>query len=144
MPDLMPVNINPLAAGARQAAEAGRLADQALSAAEAKRDAEIWKAAEGFERLFLGMMLKQMRETTMEEEDSIFNTNATKTYQAMMDDTFAEVGAQRRQFGIARMIHDHMAGKPAFGGNSPQVASSKIRQYQEVQESSAGSATVCP
>jgi Rod binding domain-containing protein len=79
----------------------------------AKRDADAWKAAEGFEEIFINSMLKQMRNTVFQSDDSLESSNAAQTYRSMLDEQFAKTGAQTHQFGLAKLIHDSIAGKSA-------------------------------
>lgn len=101
------------------------------SAADEK-DAAAWKVAEGFETLFLHSMLKQMRATTFESEDSIGSSHATRMYQSMFDEKVAEVGGRARQFGIARMLHDHLVRKPAISDFFAIEKTSNFRRYEEL------------
>ncbi|MCL4235216.1 MAG: rod-binding protein [Deltaproteobacteria bacterium] len=97
-----------------------------------EKEAAAWKVAEGFESLFLHSMLKQMRATTFETEDSIGSSHATRMYQSMFDERVAEVGGRAHQFGIARMLHDHLVRKPAISDFSAMEKTSKFRRYEEL------------
>ncbi|MCB9478826.1 MAG: rod-binding protein [Deltaproteobacteria bacterium] len=91
----------------RAAQEASLLAEQ-TGKIDPQRDEELWGAAEGFEKIFLQSMLKQMRETVMQDENSIDSSNASKVYTGLLDEQFAETGSGAHRFGIAKMVHDSM------------------------------------
>lgn len=103
-----------------------------VPSAAKEKDEAAWKVAEGFESLFLHAMLKQMRATTFESEDSIATSHATRMYQSMFDEKVAEVGGRARQFGIARMLHDHLVRKPAIRDFSAIEKTSNFRRYEEL------------
>ena len=84
----------------------------------AQGDRELWRAAEGFEEIFLSQMMKQMRKTVFESEDSLDSSNASKIYRAMSDEQVARAAASRHQFGIARMIHDSLVGNLSIRQNA--------------------------
>jgi len=94
------------------------LSDDIKNAEGAEKDAEVWKAAEGFEEIFLLQMMKQMRKTVFESEDSLDSSNASKIYRAMSDEQVARAASRRHQFGIARMIHDSLVGNLSIRQNA--------------------------
>ena len=68
---------------------------------------EIKKIAEEFESLFLGIVLKSMRETV--NESGLFgNSNATKIYTSMLDDEYSKIIASNRHTGIAESIENFL------------------------------------
>ena len=99
-----------LAAGAAQFEEnrIQKIQGQLSAAKASKKDSEVWKAAEGFEEIFLTILMRQMRNTVFEAEDSLDSSNASKTYKEMFDDQIAKVGAKSHTFGLAKMIHDSL------------------------------------
>jgi peptidoglycan hydrolase FlgJ len=99
-----------MAAGAAQFEENRllKIQSQMSAAKDSKKDSEVWKAAEGFEEIFLTILMRQMRNTVFEAEDSLDSSNASKTYKEMFDDQIAKVGAKSHTFGLAKMIHDSM------------------------------------
>jgi Rod binding domain-containing protein len=67
----------------------------------------MWRVAEGFEAMFLDLMMSTMRKTV--DESSIFgNSNAMQIYRGMQDQYLAETISKGRQFGLSRLIFDWM------------------------------------
>ncbi|MCZ7587068.1 MAG: rod-binding protein [Deltaproteobacteria bacterium] len=105
--------------------EAGRAQKLAEGLSAASRDEEIWKAAEGFEQIFLHSMMKQMRDTTFTSEDSLDGSNASRVYRGLFDEEIARAGAARHQLGLAKMIHDSLVRDLAIKTKSEPQHSSK-------------------
>ncbi|MBZ0272064.1 rod-binding protein [bacterium] len=135
--------------GDSDAARAGRL----LSGAERARasDTEAWQVAEAFEELFLNSMLKQMRQSIPTSEDSLDGSNASRIYQSMFDEEIARVSADRRQFGLSRLVHDFlMKGPGAISENrqtsdetsNSAVSREKIQKLWAIGSQSADSRKV--
>jgi len=68
------------------------------------RDAELRKAAEGFEAIFIRQFLKSLRATL--PGGGLFGTGAEgEIYADMMDNAIAETASKRGAFGIADIIY---------------------------------------
>ena len=67
---------------------------------EAKREEKAYK---DFEKMFVHMMLKEMRKT-INETSLVEKSHATKMYEEMMDEALAEQMAQSGQMGIAAQL----------------------------------------
>jgi len=68
------------------------------------RDAELRKAAEGFEAIFIRQFLKSLRATL--PGDGLFGKGTEgEIYADMMDNAIAETVSKRGAFGIADMIY---------------------------------------
>lgn len=107
--------------GADNDAKAGSLARQvqALSGSDAEDD-RLWKVAEGFEEIFLNMMLKQMRKTTF-DSGLLGSGNDAKIYQEMFDSEVSRLVSERREFGLGKMVHDFLAGPKSVYENPGEV-----------------------
>lgn len=85
----------------------------------------IRAAAQQFEAVFLGMVLKTMRDAT--PQDGLFDSEQTKAYQQMLDQQLAQVLAAKGSTGLAAMIEKQLARgqataeKPADGAASSAV-----------------------
>lgn len=73
----------------------------------AQAKAQLRQVAEGFEGLFLQQMLKSGRAASF--QDTLFNSSATETTQALLDQTLAETSAGRAELGLAQAIYDQFA-----------------------------------
>jgi flagellar protein FlgJ len=83
---------------------------QALRASAAVGDkAGLRKAAQQFESLMIGMMLKNMRETKFsDEDDPMTSGEGTKLYRDLLDQQWATQLAKGRGLGFADMIVNSM------------------------------------
>ncbi len=91
-------------------------------------DEQLWKAAQGFEQIFLQSMMKQMRNTTFMAEDSLDSSNASQIYISMLDEEFTRIASEDRRFGIAKMIHGSLVKNLANSQLDPKGKTSKYRQ----------------
>ncbi len=89
--------------------------DQLKSQARHAPDKAIAGAAKQFEAMFLGMIMKSMREAT--PKDGLFDSEQTKIYTAMLDQQFAQQMASRGT-GLA----DTIARQLSRGGAAPEPA----------------------
>lgn len=69
--------------------------------------AQLRQVAQGFEGLFLQQMLKSGRAASF--QDTLLNSSATETTQALLDQTLAETSAGRAELGLAQAIYDQFA-----------------------------------
>lgn len=133
--------INPLDQTEKLAIDANSLND--LRRATGQNTPEsIKSAAKQFEALFVGMMLKSMRNAT--PQDGPMDTQQTKTFTAMLDQQLSQKIADRG-LGLAKMLEKQMlanfaptsAPQERNTALTPQVSS--ITQHaQEIQSSSPG------
>jgi flagellar protein FlgJ len=77
---------------------------------------EIRKVAEEFESLFLGIVLKSMRDT-VQDSGLLGNSNATKIYTSMLDDEYSKIIASNRHTGIAESIENFLKGQTKAEGH---------------------------
>ena len=93
-----------------------------------KNHTTVWIIPTGanVEREIPLQMMKQMRKTVFESEDSLDSSNASKIYRAMSDEHVARAAASRHQFGIARMIHDSLVGNLSIRQNAHSPKPSEI------------------
>ncbi|MCC7485362.1 MAG: flagellar assembly peptidoglycan hydrolase FlgJ [Burkholderiales bacterium] len=113
----------------------GRLAGEPAALerirARAKDDPEgaVRAAAREFEALFLGMLLKSMRETT--QQDTPFDSSHTRFYQSLLDQQYAQVLAARG-VGLAEMIARQLSGSAARpAAAAPAVGPAAAQPAQE-------------
>jgi len=108
-----------------------KIQDQLSAAKGSKNEGEIWKAAEGFEQIFLTILMRQMRLTVFETEDSLDSSNASKTYREMFDEQISRLGSKTHTFGLAKMIHDSLTRDLTIGKNKGVKMSSEKPMVQE-------------
>ncbi len=130
--------INGMIAGARISADSARammLKNKTVAESEAdvveddKADQKLWKAARGFEEIFIHNMLKEMRSTTFASEDSLDSSNASQIYISMLDEQISKIASEDGRFGLSKMIHDSLAKNLADSPNDPDGKTSNIRHY---------------
>lgn len=64
------------------------------------------QVAQQFESLFIGMMLKSMRDTL--PQDGLFSSDQTRLYTSMLDQQLAQKLSTSGQLGFARLIEQQM------------------------------------
>ncbi len=84
-----------------------QITEKLQSAYSEKDDAKLKEACQGFESLFLNMMLKEMRKTVPENESSY----AMGLYQEMLDEEIAETASQGKGIGIADAMYNQLSVK---------------------------------
>lgn len=80
----------------------------AAPAALTPEQAELRKAAEGFEAIMVRKMLETARAAKFTEETPLTG-GAMKQYEAMRDEHFADIAAKSGAFGFARSIEASLA-----------------------------------
>ena len=107
--------------------------------AKASRDASaaLEESAEQFESLFIHMMLKSMRTTSL--GDGLFDSDQTKFYQQMFDQQISVEMAKKRQVGIADMLVNQLSGQqPAqqqtkdMQGNDTKLDMERLRLHRPI------------
>lgn len=119
---IAPMDLSSVSQDAANSTKAETLNDRAkaiINNASGKSDEALWKVATGFEEIFLNMILKSMRKTTM-ESGLIGGGNESKIYKDMFDSEIAGLMAGRKDMGMSKMIHDYLAEK--MNGENPDNA----------------------
>ena len=75
------------------------------SAKNSKDNSELRDVAEQFESVFINMMLKTMRSTIPEGQGYIEKSNATQTYETMLDEEMSKNMAKGGGLGLSDMIY---------------------------------------
>lgn len=72
--------------------------------------ANLKKAGEKFEAVFISMMMKSMRQAKLTtDEDSLFDTKNMNTFRDMQDQRVAQGMAEHRPIGIGKALTDFLA-----------------------------------
>jgi len=87
--------------------------------AQGKKDdpAQVKKVAREFEAMFVGMMLKSMRETVGQDKLT-GGGRAEETFRAMLDQEYASEATKNGGIGLAKLLEKELAkngGTPAKG-----------------------------
>ena len=82
----------------------------------AKKNAEIRQLSEDFESLFLGMVLKSMRDS-VQKSGLIDGGNAENIYRSMLDDEYAKQMSSQHHTGLADQIADFLIGQNQVRGH---------------------------
>lgn len=75
-------------------------------------DAAAREVAEQFESIFVGMMMKSMRDAT--PKDGLFNSDQMEAYQEMFDKQLAVDLSAKGGLGLASMIEQQIAQRTAM------------------------------
>lgn len=88
----------------KQAADAAAAAQDAAGAGgkSEEKNAELRKAAESFEAIFLRQMIGTMRSAT--KGDTLLGSDAGNQFRDLMDARLADDMADKQSFGIAEMV----------------------------------------
>lgn len=79
---------------------------------------KIQQVAEGFESMFLSLLLKEMRNTLDESGGGLFASDQSDTYGGMFDMFMSQALAESRQLGIADAVEKYLANKPIADSQS--------------------------
>ena len=71
--------------------------------------AQLRKAAQGFEAIFVRQMLSAARAASLGGDDALFGGQAQETFAAMRDERFAEIAAKTGAFGLAKQLETQLA-----------------------------------
>jgi flagellar protein FlgJ len=85
---------------------------QLRNQAHIKPDQAIEKVAQQFESVFVGMMLKAMRETV--PEGGLFGDEATKTFEQMLDSQLSVTLSEGGGIGLAPVIARQLKGNASL------------------------------
>lgn len=94
-----------------------RLAATGAAAPLTHEQAELRKAAEGFEAIMVRKMLETARAASSSEETPLTG-GGLKQFEAMRDEHFADIAAKAGAFGFARSIEASLAQYLPVKGNS--------------------------
>lgn len=94
--------VPPMDVKARAAAAAVQAGGATGQSADADKQAELRKAAESFEAVFLRQMIGAMRSATT--GDTLLGSSASDQFRDMMDARIADDMADKHSFGIAEMV----------------------------------------
>jgi len=78
-------------------------------AAPTAERAQLRKAAQGFEAIFVRQMLSAARAATLGGKDALFGGQAQETFTTMRDERFAEIATQTGAFGLAKQLEAQLA-----------------------------------
>lgn len=70
----------------------------------------IRNVAKGFESVFVNQLMGAMRKTVV-RGGLVPESNAERTYQAMLDQEYSQKVSESGQLGIAQMVYDHLLRK---------------------------------
>ena len=87
--------------------DTSNISSKLTSAYSEKDDKKLREACEGFESLFLNMMLKEMRKTVPDNDSSY----AMGIYQEMLDENIAEVASKGKGIGIADAMYKQLSSQ---------------------------------
>lgn len=82
--------------------------------------ANLEKAGKQFEAVFVGMMLKSMRQASL--ASPLFDSKALDTFRDMQDQRTAQAMADHAPLGIGKAMVDFLARAQAASGTSPPQA----------------------
>ena len=106
------------------AARARRLAEAKGGAGE-RGSAAAKKVAREFEAIFIGMMLKSMRET-VGKDPIAGGGKGEEIFQSLLDQEYATASAARGGLGLAPLIEKQLVGEPAPPSESHSTAAAKV------------------
>ncbi len=118
---IAPVDLSSASNDSANAAKAESLGERArghLKGNGDNGDNALWKVATGFEEIFINMMLKTMRKTTM-DSGLIGSDNGSRIYKDMFDSEVAGLMAGRKDMGLSRIIHHYLGAK--LNNNEPEI-----------------------
>ena len=124
--------ISPLSSGdaAGLAAKKDSALDRLRAAATPRDSKELHHLSEEFESLFLGIVLKAMRDT-VPKDGLLGGSNAEGIYRSMLDEEYAKTMAAQRNTGLADSIEEFLlrsaVGREVGEGN---VKSEGIKAYR--------------
>ena len=90
--------------------------------------AGVKKVAQQFESIFIGMMLKSMRQAT--QDDPLFSGPGTRQYRGLYDQQLAMSMAKRGGFGIAKMVEGQMMRNAGLDHSAKTPLDPSISAYR--------------
>ncbi len=73
----------------------------------AVREAKLQKACQGFEAIFINVILQEMRKS-IPDDGLLPTSSATRTWQQLFDNQLAETLASRQEMGVAKMLYQQL------------------------------------
>ena len=101
-------------------------APAAASTPQTADRAQLRKAAQGFEDIFVRQMLSAARAASLGGDGALFGGQAQETFAAMRDERFAEIAAKTGAFGLAKQLETQLARLlPAAAPGAPAGSASR-------------------
>jgi len=102
-----------------------------ISPAERHLNPKVKQAAEGMEEMFIDYMMQTMRKTVPENEFSL-ESNASRTYRALLDSEIAKDAAKSGGVGIAQQIVDYLesTGYPVYEDSAPSTGGTHANTFK--------------
>ncbi len=69
---------------------------------------KLKKATQGFESVFIGLMLKQVRKSLDSGKSAMGNSSESRLYKEMMDEALAGRISESGSFGLAKTLYQRM------------------------------------
>lgn len=113
--------------GMSPASLGSQVALESLQQAGGRGGADLKHAAQEFESLFLGMMMKEMRNSL--PEGSLFSGESSDVYGGLFDMMMSQSLASTEPLGIARIMQSALSAMQTAGGELPAenpAASSRL------------------
>lgn len=71
------------------------------------REAKLEKACQGFEAIFINVILQEMRKS-IPDDGLLPTSSATRTWQQLFDNQLAETLSSRQEMGVAKMLYQQL------------------------------------
>lgn len=112
------------------------LKNKLQAAKNSKDDQELRDVSKQFEAVFINMLLKNMRSTIPEDQGYIEKSNATKTYESMLDEEMAEQMSKAGGIGLSDMIYKSLVKRAEIENSleSGQVANVDIKEAMDIKD----------
>jgi len=81
------------------------------------RDEKLWKASKEFESMFMDIVMKSMRSSSVMESDVMGDSDQVKMFQEMLDTEYSKTAGGQGKFGLADAIYRQ------FSRNAAEVKS---------------------
>lgn len=112
------------------------LKNKLQAAKNSKDDQELRDVSKQFEAVFINMLLKNMRSTIPEDQGYIEKSNATKTYESMLDEEMAEQMSKAGGIGLSDMIYKSLVKRAEIENSleNGQVAGVDIKEVMDIKD----------
>ncbi len=108
-----------------------------MSGLDALKNEEYRKVAQGFESMFVHMLMKQMKSSMLDKEDGQSDTSffGDSVLSGYADLQFADYAARKGGLGIAEMVYSHLTGGAQLPLTTEQavVSGKRTRRAAELQ-----------
>ncbi len=78
-----------------------------MEAGKAKKDKELREACAAFEGMFMDMMMRTMRQASM-ESSLVKKSNGEKIFTEMLDQQYVDILAKRKDSGLGETLYQHL------------------------------------